>query len=221
MAVGIGAALVALVVVVVVYVILAGEPDLGVGLVVIGSISGVIMLLAASMAGPLRHGASLRTLGLRPPATGGRVQLLLPIAALVASLVFTAAYTGVVSLAGWDALKPPDVPKEIALDGPAVLVTFALVVLWVPLTEEVFFRGFVFAGLAGSLGSVKAGLASALLFALLHGSLGVLIPIFVTGLALAWVYHRTGSIWSSFGAHSLQNLLALSVSLTSQARLSM
>ena len=213
MVVGIGAAFVAVIVVVVFYALIAGEPDLGMGLVIIGGISGLVMFLAAWIMGPVRYGASSRTLGLRPPATLGPVQLVLPLGAVAASLVFTGAYTGVVELVGWDALKPPDIPEEIGLDGPAVLVTYALVVLWVPLTEEIFFRGFIFPGLAGAMGALKAGIVTAILFALVHGDPGVIVPIFVTGLVLAWLYHRTGSIWSSVAAHALQNLLALSVSL--------
>ena len=212
---GIGAVFVAVIVVVFVYALIAGEPDLGVGLVVIGGISGALMLVTAWIMGPVRYNASSRTLGLRPLATPGLIQLALPVGALMASLAFTGAYTGVVELAGWDALKPPDLPGELGLDGPAVLVTYALVVLWVPLTEEIFFRGFIFPGLAGGMGPVKAGVVTAILFALVHSDPGVLVPIFVTGLVLAWLYHRTGSIWSSFGAHALQNLLALSVSLAS------
>ena len=212
-AVGIAAAFVAVVVIFVFYSLLAGEPDLGVGLVVVGGISGLAMLLLAWIMGPVRYNVSSRTLGLRPPATPGLAQWVLPVGALAVSLVFAAAYTGGVDLAGWDALKPPDLPEEIGLDGPWVLVTYALVVVWIPLTEEIFFRGYVFPGLAGALGVVPAGIVTAILFALAHGDPGVLVPIFVTGLVLGWLYHRTGSIWSSFAAHALQNLLALSVSL--------
>jgi membrane protease YdiL (CAAX protease family) len=39
------------------------------------------------------------------------------------------------------------------------------------------------------------------------------IPLFVTGLLLSWLYLRTGSIWPPFAAHAAQNLLALAVTL--------
>ena len=213
--VGVFTAFAAVVVTFVFYSVLAGEPDVGVGLVVVGGIGGVIMLSAAWVLGPVRYDAPSSTLGLRPPARPGLSQWVLPVLALAASLAFAAAYTGVVDLVGWDALRPPDLPEDIALGGPAVLVTYLLVVLWIPFTEEIFFRGYVFPGLAGACGVVQAGVITALLFALAHGQPAVIAPIFFTGLVLAWLYHRTGSIWSSFAAHALQNLLALSVSLAS------
>jgi membrane protease YdiL (CAAX protease family) len=51
--------------------------------------------------------------------------------------------------------------------------------------------------------------ASALVFSAFHLSLGVLVPIFITGLLLAWLYWRTGSLWAAIGAHAGQNALAL------------
>ena len=216
-AVGVFAALVALGLTYPLYPLFAGDSNLGMGLglVVIGGVSGVVMLLLAWVLGPVRYDAPAAALGFRLPAKPGLARWALPIGALAVSLVLTAVYTNVVDWAGWDFLKPPGIPEGIALGGPAVVVTYLMVVLWTPLTEEVFFRGFIFPGLAGALGVVPAGIATSVLFALAHGDVAVLVPIFVTGLVLAWLYHRTGSIWSSFAAHALQNLLALSVGLAS------
>ena len=36
-------------------------------------------------------------------------------------------------------------------------------------------------------------------------------PIFFAGLLLSWLYLKTGSIWPSFVAHALQNLIAVSM----------
>ncbi|MED5568055.1 MAG: CPBP family intramembrane glutamic endopeptidase, partial [Chloroflexota bacterium] len=41
-------------------------------------------------------------------------------------------------------------------------------------------------------------------------SIGVLVPIFVTGMLLAWLYHRTGSLWPGIAAHAGLNALAVS-----------
>ena len=82
-----------------------------------------------------------------------------------------------------------------------------------PLAEEIFFRGFVLSGLAGRWGFLPAAIASSLLFALAHIDPRVMVPIFVIGLFLAWLYHKTGSIWSSFAAHGSWNALALSISV--------
>ena len=63
---------------------------------------------------------------------------------------------------------------------------------------------------------VRAVVASAAIFSIFHisqGSPGVLVPIFVTGLLLAWLYYRTGSLWASVMAHAGQNAVALAVTL--------
>ena len=51
--------------------------------------------------------------------------------------------------------------------------------------------------------------ASALVFAALHLEPGAMIPIFLTGLALGWLYVKTGSLWPCIAAHAGQNTLAL------------
>ena len=35
------------------------------------------------------------------------------------------------------------------------------------------------------------------------------MPLFALGLALAWVYKRTGSLWTSIAMHGLFNLIAV------------
>ncbi len=77
-----------------------------------------------------------------------------------------------------------------------------------PFSEEIFFRGLVFGGLAQRLPAALAAVISALLFALLHG-IGVIGPIFVLGLGLAYVYRRTGTVWASMVTHSLVNAVSL------------
>ncbi|MEK7814621.1 MAG: CPBP family intramembrane glutamic endopeptidase, partial [Chloroflexota bacterium] len=51
------------------------------------------------------------------------------------------------------------------------------------------------------------------IFHLSQGSPGVLVPIFITGLLLAWLYYRTGSLWASIVAHGSQNAVALASTL--------
>ncbi len=107
-------------------------------------------------------------------------------------------------------MAPPDIPDGIVFPGVASLATYEALALWTPITEEIFFRGFVFAGLAPRLGVPRAIVVSALVFSAFHLSLGVLVPIFITGVLLAWLYHRTGSLWPGIAAHAGQNALAVS-----------
>ena len=206
--------MVALVVVLGVYGALDGDTTSGSGIAIVGGVVGVILALSAWMLGPLRHGAPSETLGLRLPVLRSLHLLILPFLVLVASLLFTGVYHGVVSALGWDAPQSP--LDEIDLEGPASYTVLAIVVvLWGPLSEEIFFRGFIFPGLRGSVGATRAAVAASGLFALFHVDPTVMVPIFVTGMLLSWLYHRTGSIWSPFVAHGMQNAVAFFVSVGS------
>lgn len=166
--------------------------------------------------GPKRYRVPISSLGLTSPGLPWPRVALLVIGVLVASLAATALYGWLVKLLGYEPLKPPDIPPGIAFPGLAAILTFQALALWTPLAEEAFFRGFVLAGLVPRLGMVRAVVASAAIFSIFHisqGSPGVLVPIFVTGLLLAWLYYRTGSLWASVMAHAGQNAVALAVTL--------
>lgn len=136
---------------------------------------------------------------------------LMALGALGASLLFTVVYAAVVDLFSWDVLSPPGIGPEIAFPGAAVLLTFQALAVVTPLTEELFFRGFVLSGLVPRWGVVKAVVVSAAVFSAFHPSLGALIPVFVTGLLLGFLYHKTGSIWPCILAHAGQNALAVAL----------
>lgn len=160
----------------------------------------------------LRHSryplAVLRLSGIRMPR---KRTVSLMVAVLATSLIATSLYAGIVEWLDVDILSPPDVESDIIFDGLAVLLTFQALAFITPLTEEIFFRGFIFGGLLSRLGPWRAMVASALVFSAFHLSLGGLIPIFITGFLLAWLYWRTGSLWAAIGAHAGQNSLALLV----------
>ena len=137
--------------------------------------------------------------------------VMMALGALGASLLFTVVYSAVVDLFGSDLLSPPDISSEIAFPGAAILITLQAVAVVTPLAEEVFFRAFVFSGLIPRLGVLKAMVLSAAIFSAFHLTLGVLIPVFVTGLLLAFLYHKTGSLWPCVLAHAGQNALAVAL----------
>jgi membrane protease YdiL (CAAX protease family) len=82
-----------------------------------------------------------------------------------------------------------------------------------PFAEEALFRGVLFGGLAQRMPLWGAAVSSALLFALFHG-LGVVLPIFVLGVGLAYVYARTGTIWASMTTHALVNAVSVTILFT-------
>ena len=139
--------------------------------------------------------------------------LLLPCLVLLVSLGAAVLYASAVSALGLDVLVPPSLPHELLGEGVVRILSIAGVGLAGPLIEEVFFRGFLLAALVKPLGTVRAAVVASAVFSAAHVSIPVVIPLFVTGLLLSWLYLRTGSIWPPFAAHAAQNLLALAVTL--------
>jgi len=168
---------------------------------------GVTMTLVVWLLGPVRYSASIASLGLSR-RTSPQTFLWAGVV-LGGSLAFNVVYVALVTLFGIDSLLPKEL--DLGLGGPWWIAAVAMIVFWGPFTEELFFRGFVFAGLVGRWGAVAAGIVSALLFGVGHGTVGVLLPAFFTGLLLAALYYRTHSLWACFAAHATQNALALSV----------
>ena len=198
---------------------LAGEFEEAVGAWGSSHLMGFAILAAVWTVGLKPYGAPLSSLGLTVPAIPGLKPIFLTLVALGTSLLATALYVWIVNLPwivefSWShVLLPPDIPDGIVFPGLGAIFTFQALALWTPFTEEIFFRGFIFAGLAPRWGVARAVVASALFFSLFHLSLGLIVPIFITGLLLAWLYQRTGSLWPPIVAHAGQNSLAIALTI--------
>lgn len=101
------------------------------------------------------------------------------------------------------------VPIFARLSYPGLLMLAGAVAA--PFVEEVFFRGFVFAGLRPRYGWVKSAVISSALFALIHLQPTALIPIFILGMIFAFLYERSRSIWPAIVMHAATNALGLGV----------
>lgn len=174
---------------------------------VVLAIPHLLMVSAVWYLGIRKHRVPWSVVGFRPPR--GRLALLIPWPALLGSLVFSGIYVAIVTALGFDFLVPTGIPVDILGEGARRLVTIVLIVLAGPLVEELFFRGFVLAALVGPLGRFRAAVVASILFAAGHVDLSVMVPFFVSGMLLSWLYLRTRSIWPPFLAHAAQNLLAL------------
>lgn len=93
-----------------------------------------------------------------------------------------------------------------------ILVVLAVVVL-APIAEEIFFRGVAFNAWLAERGRRFAYIGSAALFAVIHASLVSLLPIFLLGLALAWIYRRTGSLLAPIAMHAMVNGISVTIAL--------
>jgi Predicted metal-dependent membrane protease len=82
-----------------------------------------------------------------------------------------------------------------------------------PFTEELFFRGFVFAGLQTRYDWKIAAAISSLLFAIAHLELTFLLPAFLLGFLFAYLYHRSHSIWPGIIMHVSINTFGLGMAL--------
>jgi len=84
-----------------------------------------------------------------------------------------------------------------------------------PLAEELVFRGFFFQGLRGAYGTTKAVLVSSAVFAAIHLDLAALIPTFLLGCMLAFVFDRARSVWPGAILHVLLNAVGIGALLLS------
>lgn len=176
-------------------------------------IGGVVWLVAR------RRGLSGVDLGMEPPrswlwvgyAVAGAYASLIAygVAVMVAERV-TGADLGVLR----EGNGIPDTPAN------TTVVWFILgvsVMAVAPLSEELFFRGFLFRAIHGRLGLAAGLLISALAFSLFHLNLGVVVPFLAIGLIFAWAYHATGSIWTPIAAHTIFNSISFIATLAGVA----
>ncbi len=150
---------------------------------------------------------SLRTAGRRLRLWGFRA----PTKAIFWTVPLGLVAVYVISIAHDLVVRPEQ--QQILSEFPRSQMGIALFVLvaviMAPLFEEIVFRGFLFRGLANSWGWVWGALVSSSVFGLAHLQLDVFVPLTALGLALAWVYRRTGSLWTCIVMHAIFNLIAV------------
>lgn len=149
-----------------------------------------------------------RTLGFKGTSLWRAAGLVLLV--LIGSNIFDMVYGALIeNLFGSDKL-PSQVPTQNVTDlfGTsifAMILTFIAVAIVTPMVEELFFRGIVHRGLEHRYGFIPGALMSSFIFSLAHVDYRLFIPIFVLGFGLAFLVHRTGTIWSSISVHFLVN----------------
>ncbi len=94
-----------------------------------------------------------------------------------------------------------------ALESPVWF--FIVGALLAPLIEEIFFRGFLFQGFRARYGWVSGMLLSSGIFAVAHLDPVSLIPTFILGCVLAYLYHRSNSVWPGVILHVMVNSFGL------------
>ncbi len=171
----------------------------GMGLALIGA-AALFRLL------PCGHPGESRESTLRCIASGllGLVYFVPPCALLVF------AWTALIRALGW----PAEVQEVVLIirgttDTAMLLQWIIVVAVLAPLGEELVFRAGLFRFLANRMNPALAAAISAALFAALHWNLQASLPLFVLGLVLAAVYHKTGRILTAIVLHAAFNLNTL------------
>ncbi|MCP4669443.1 MAG: CPBP family intramembrane metalloprotease [Deltaproteobacteria bacterium] len=112
------------------------------------------------------------------------------------------------------------VPIFAQLSSPWWLLVAGVAVA--PVVEEIFFRGFLFAGLRKYYGWHKAAIFSSALFALIHVQPTAMIPIFILGYIFSYLYYRSNSIWPGILMHVSTNAMGLGAAyMTAKAGVSL
>ncbi len=197
-------------------VISAFDPELeslAATLVLQALLAGTMVAVAFIVASPgARTFTVPEALGLRRPGRG----------AVVSSVIAYFVYIGCAIVVAV-LLQPEqeDITRELGVDEGTLgkIAAGALIIVAAPISEEIFFRGFIFAGLRRSVPFVVAAVLSAAIWGIFHytgaGSWGVVVQLTVFGIVLAWLYERTGSIWPTIVVHAFNNAVAFTILTTS------
>lgn len=129
---------------------------------------------------------------------------------LIAALAFEYAYELTLQAIGWH--PPSQTAVELLNNAPlwptGIYLAFFAVVL-APVAEEFIFRGVLFT-FVKNLGFPKtAWIVVSLLFALVHGDVGIFVPLFFLALLLTWLYEKTENLLAPIIAHALFNAVNL------------
>ncbi|MBE3581502.1 MAG: CPBP family intramembrane metalloprotease [Thermoanaerobacteraceae bacterium] len=90
-----------------------------------------------------------------------------------------------------------------------LLVPLFLGAFLAPLTEELYFRGFLYPILKARYGLLAGQILSSLVFALLHFDWLRFLPLAMGGLGLVYLYERSGSLITPVVAHGTWNTIMI------------
>lgn len=174
--------------------------------IAIGQYLSYLPLLLVLLVGlPWASRRSLRALGLRG---FDRTTILAGVLGAVTMYVVT---IGVANIQfGFTHAKPEETALTLfaSTHDTALIVAFTfLAAVAAPFMEEFVYRGFLFNALLRYMPVWAAAVLSGLLFGASHGSPSAFLPLAASGIILAYVYERSGSLTASMLTHALFNLI--------------
>ena len=174
---------------------------------------GTAVFLAARVGSPTPADFGLRAIPIRRAVGATAV-------AMVAFYLLSAVYAAIVQPSG-----EQDVLEALGADeGTAYLALTAVVVLVVaPVSEELFFRGFVYRALRNRLSTPVAAGIVGVVFGSIHYSgpdtLALLPVLALLGVTFCLLYEWSGSLYPAIALHGINNTAAFVVSADADAAL--
>ncbi|HEY8240607.1 MAG TPA: type II CAAX endopeptidase family protein [Kiritimatiellia bacterium] len=143
------------------------------------------------------------------PARVGQGVILL-LATMPVLIFYTLLYGLVLQATGQDVAQQ-EVAYAISEAASPVMrgYFFFLAVVLAPLAEEILFRGVVMVALAKRLGAAAAITVTSLLFAVMHGHVPSIVPLFILSVALSLAYICTESLLVAVVMHGIFNLVSV------------
>ncbi|WP_232698976.1 CPBP family intramembrane glutamic endopeptidase [Brevibacillus daliensis] len=91
----------------------------------------------------------------------------------------------------------------------AVVLSFFITGVFVPIAEEMMFRGVIQTRLVRVWGAFWGIILTSIWFAIIHVDLVLFLPLLTIGLALGYMRHRFQSIWAPIILHCINNLVSV------------
>jgi membrane protease YdiL (CAAX protease family) len=159
-----------------------------------------------------RLGIPMRLTGIRDAVYGWVAGLILyPAIAFVVAIPLTILFS---ALSGHEATTPDQLPQNLGT-GPAI-ASVILAVFVAPVAEELFFRGVLFRSIRDRHGFWIGAVVSGLVFGAAHyvpaawqDTVLLQTVMVFTGIALAWIYERRGTLVADIAAHMAFNAVGI------------
>jgi hypothetical protein len=152
------------------------------------------------------HGLGLRRGASRHPILAG----------VGYGVLFLVVSATVSTILAWFGVEQ-DQARQFPLEGAGPLASAAIMlagVVFAPIAEEIFFRGFIFQAMSERKGLIRGVVYSSALFAAVHANVAAFLPLAAGAAVLAYSFRRTGTLWAPITAHAVNNLFALALLLT-------
>jgi len=158
-----------------------------------------------------RRKARLRDLGLKYYSIGKTFWY--AFIALIAINIISFIYVFI--MASVLGIEAPASKIEILIRNKGISNTMLLMMVAFigPITEEVFFRGFLYSAFKENWGVLPALFLSSVLFSVVHLQVYSFFPLFLIGWLLAYLFEKTKSLFPAIFLHAVYNLILILILL--------